>query len=149
MEEWYPYIAGFFDGEGCIVIYKNKRTKGINFYHNLFVTATQQDIKPLKKIKQIFGGQVRLINRKNTKSNYFTWQASGKIALTFLKKISPYLIIKKEQALLGIKFQEEKSLEKPIYIKGNKHSSLNKFQIKKREKYKLKISILNHKFSKK
>ena len=42
----------------------------------------------------------------NPKLTLWSWYLAGPRAAEFLQKVYPYLIIKKEQALLGLKFQE-------------------------------------------
>ena len=85
------YIAGFFDGEGCITINKD--------YLTLKVSACNTDI-----IRNALGGRVypRKPQVKNRKVVY-GWHINGKDAALALSMILPYLIVKKRRALLGIK----------------------------------------------
>ena len=88
------YIAGFFDGEGCITtgVHPGGRTA-------LRVQITQKDVSPLLFIKERFeGGYIR--------PERDCWQLgwSGTKALPFLSAIQPYLIAKQGQARLALEW---------------------------------------------
>ena len=88
------YIAGLFDGEGYITVNKNKKA---------FVPVVgikMNGFNLLKKLNIEFGGyfyqREKYINRPLTE-----WTLRGSFqVIPFLKKIEPFLIIKKEQAKL-------------------------------------------------
>jgi hypothetical protein len=88
------YIAGLFDGEGYITVNKNKKA---------FVPVVgikMNGFNLLKKLNIEFGGyfyqREKYINRPLTE-----WTLRGAFqVIPFLKKIEPFLIIKKEQAKL-------------------------------------------------
>jgi len=130
------YAAGFFDGEGCITIVRNKNSN--SFALNVGINNTAY--LPLKLICDRFGGSVRF--RKSVNPNWrpqWQWQAVCKNAYYFLSSILPLLLIKKEEAKLAIEFYE--------YIQSNKESQpagcrkkLSDEEIEKRIWYKKTLS---------
>jgi hypothetical protein len=86
------WCAGFFDGEGCVMITRRKRSN--NFIEH-FVAAVigQKDIRPLQEIQKKFGG----VLTKRTTSNCFQWRAHGGTAERFYKTIRPFLVLKGEE----------------------------------------------------
>lgn len=94
------YIAGIFDGEGCITV--NKSQKEVGTYNLTVVLGMRCPTIP-RILKEIYGGG--LARRPNGVS---VWMLRCNKAVLFLKKIVPYLIVKKKQALLGIAYQEQK-----------------------------------------
>lgn len=96
------YIAGFFDGEGCIRI-KHSSQRGNCFY--VWVAITNSNKSILEMVKDLFGGQVRKAERAVNKTIYHYLITSVE-AVDFLKIINVFLIEKKEQAELAIRFYE-------------------------------------------
>ena len=91
------YIAGFFDGEGCICLAKPNKTS--RSYH-LSVSITQNNREILVEIQKLFGGGVY-----PHKVNCYSWQATKKEeAYNFLSSILPYLYLKKKEAEIGLVF---------------------------------------------
>jgi len=87
------YIAGFFDGEGCI-----RGTK----QGTLSIGAVNTDVAPLKFIEGIFGGSIYEQPADTVRKSVFHWRIGGMKAAVILKFLLPYFIVKKEQAILGI-----------------------------------------------
>lgn len=90
------YIAGFFDGEGCISVHfasaEHKNTI-------LRASITQNVPEPLEMIQELFGGSLCRTNKKAIQLSI-----NGKKAHIFLETILPYLTVKREQALVAIQF---------------------------------------------
>jgi hypothetical protein len=112
INEHLAYIAGLIDGEGYVGITRAKTSKsakgckrGISY--RLLVSVTMTDIRPLKfALRHI--GLGRIITRKIPKNGFrvpWTWSIWSKQASTVLNLLLPWLIVKKEQAKLCIKFQ--------------------------------------------
>ena len=116
------YLAGFFDGEGCISILKS--TKG-NWNPAYFLQAQigQKYGNILDWVKENFGGNVY-------KKRDQTWIVTNFKAYEFIKLITPYLKYKKPQAELAIKFYEERILGAKRKYASDPHS---KEEIAKRE----------------
>lgn len=92
------YIAGFFDGEGCVNISKS----------GLRATITNTDINVLLLIQKCYSkGKIRsrkLKDGEKRKPCYMLEFWSGDASL-FLQSIIELLIIKKEQAEIGLLYQ--------------------------------------------
>lgn len=95
MDMKFAYIAGFFDGEGCIHVIKPRL--------NLRLSASNTDQHPLNFMCEILGGSVNKKSEScgNRKACY-QWLCNGVMASEALEKLLPYLIVKKERALLCI-----------------------------------------------
>jgi len=132
------YWAGFFDGEGCILISKEFNDDGYHKQpsHILKITIANTNKKIMEEMK-IFANINKLYTRKfknkNQRDAYYL-NFKGVKALIFLKKITPYLKLKKNQASLGIYFQENKKI----------HCPLTDDDIKFRENIMLEIRRFNH-----
>ena len=126
------YIAGLFDGEGWITVNKNKKT------FIPVVGIKMNGFNLLKKLHNEFGGY--FYQRKNYINRPLTeWTLKGAFqVIPFLKKIKPFLIIKKEQAQLCLELCNTFSIRKSNgdWIKKIK---LNKNIIDLREKFKNQI----------
>ena len=87
------WAAGFFDGEGCIQITRTGR---------LVVVAAQATPEPLLAIQKAFGGNVTARHAVSPRhKDQWAWQASGQVALDFLRAIRPHLRVKGELAALA------------------------------------------------
>ena len=103
------YLAGFFDGEGCIAIIKGKNHLG-NVQYSLIVIVSNTSDYILHLYKLSFGGRIQ--KRKHKKPEWrdcYVWELSSTRAYDFLKCVYPYLILKKAQADLAFEFQENQS----------------------------------------
>lgn len=123
------YIAGLFDGEGCIYLGKNASSP--------CCTITNTVIFPLKMVQNQYGG--RVVMQKSTKGtnnkSYYVWISTGDKAEKFLNEILPYLIIKKERAKLALMVRARP-------LENNKVSVVERTI---RKSIGLKIRSLNHK----
>jgi hypothetical protein len=100
------YMAGFFDGEGCISLIP-RTSRGNRYRVQISISNTNEWI--IQWFRFNFGGSVAFEDRREENPNWKdTWRwtiTSGRQALRFLQAISPYLILKKPQAELAISFQ--------------------------------------------
>jgi len=102
----YAYIAGIIDGEGTIRIGKSKT----NYYASISIGMTEK--KVIKLISSMFGAKVRIECVPNRKIIY-RWGTSGNIVIPkIIKKIYPYLIVKKKQADLILMFCKKPEIGK-------------------------------------
>lgn len=106
------YIAGILDGEGCIAISKKKcrdgTAKGIQY--RLYVSVANTDLKMIKFIKQTTGvGSIYKIKRNCERhKTAWRWNLWSIQASDLLRDVHSYLITKKNQAKIGIKFIDDK-----------------------------------------
>lgn len=120
------YIAGFFDGEGMVGIYRdgvagvarqgrtNLRT---NTTYNLVLKISQSSKPVLEWIASKVGGWIVEVRVDSERKHYAICRKGDK-AKNILQALAPYLIVKKEQAEKAIEFQERQSAEKSRYETG-------------------------------
>jgi len=101
------YIAGFFDGEGCILINKSKGewNKQRSPRYSLRVTLTQKFSACLTWVAGFFGGYV--FKHQAGKQGHH-WLITDNKARYFLEAILPYLRVKQQQAEIGVDFVKHK-----------------------------------------
>ena len=129
------YIAGLFDGEGCVGIYRNKGSydiryknlkKSSSFVRIVNIAATYKPV--LIQIQNTLGyGRLRNLKTKK-KRNKQNWEwviGSKENIIDFLTKIYPYSHEKREQIDLMIKTMrgELDELESALRLKALKKVS--------------------------
>ena len=96
------YLAGFFDGEGCINITVRGKVRQVV----LRIMIVNTDLTILNAVQQAFGGYVSTRLQKNP-----TWKPfsrvtlSGMAAFSLLELLAPYLVIKQPQVRLALRFR--------------------------------------------
>lgn len=131
------YIAGFLDGEGCISLSSNGTNRSVR------VTFVQCDIRPLEKIQSLLGGagQLTVFNsRRASKKKWKThrYKVSGPGAVYLLEELLPYLIVKKEQAEIVIKYQKtlnQKTHRLPQRLLQYRQSLIRNLPLAKKKHY--------------
>ncbi len=118
------YMAGLFDGEGCIVIAEEKKKRNSCFRLQLSLGNTHKET--ICWIYNRFGGRVGKHPYKPPYKKVYYWTAVSLEAGDIIKTFLPYLKIKKKRALLVAEFLKLK--------RGN---------FDKKLKYKNKISFYN------
>ena len=103
----YAYCAGLFDGEGSIQIV-NDKSQGWNSW-KLAIQMTSTSVASLKKLMGMFGGKYIEVKRKpnNNLTPRFVayhWALTSQTAYEALKKMRPFLVEKKAQADIAMKF---------------------------------------------
>lgn len=98
------YIAGFFDGEGCIRI--KRASQGGNSYY-IWVAITNSNKEILNLVVGIFGGTVRQAERTVNKVIYHYLITSSE-AVDMLRVLLSFLKEKRRQAELAILFHQSK-----------------------------------------
>jgi len=108
------WFAGFFDGEGCILInYTRCRDK---YFLELAVGNTF--LSSLKKCLTIWNcGHIderTSLSRVHKKWNtYYVWRVSHIKARDILRAILPYLIVKRQEAEVALQFALRHNIHKP------------------------------------
>jgi len=102
------YLAGFFDGEGSIIISKCKRKNRPTVRYDFWISISQKRREVLDQIKKEFGGRVHPDGNGG-----FTWRLDANRAKDILEEMIPILIVKKREAKIGIKFQMAKGFIRP------------------------------------
>jgi len=123
------YFAGFFDADGHVCITKSKHNG-----HVLKIGVTNTNLEIIEIFKDRFNGHIKRYVPKN--SNWkvrYDWVATSKFAVEALKKLYPFLGIKKDRAKIALKFSE-------LITKSKRVDSDN---LKAREKFYLEMKSLN------
>ena len=103
------YIAGFFDGEGCVGIYGARTGRGMR--HMLSVQLTQVDMSTPRQVldllREKYGGCVTLQATSSGRGK-LGWQVRGDKAAAFLEEVAPHLVLKRAQAEIGAAWQRQR-----------------------------------------
>lgn len=96
------YLAGLVDGDGTITAnkYKNKRNRtGYGFQKDVAIISTHREF--IERLHKMIGGDIQTFiyhDSRERKEGYKLGFCNQRSALSFLNAVSPYLILKKEQA---------------------------------------------------
>lgn len=96
------YLAGFFDGEGCVRIKKSYNGSKACW---ITVQISNADRLVLEQYKTLFGGEV-FTRGKSTNFQMYMYELSSSEAVDFLRTMVGYLQGKKAQAEYAIAFHE-------------------------------------------
>ena len=124
------YLAGFIDGDGCIMV---SHKKGTNSYA-ADVGVYQSDGKILFYLKDRWGAGNIYEHKQKRGRSYFRWNISNSQGAKLLEEILPYLRIKKLQAEGVIELERSK---------GRPGVRLSESDLEYREWIKQRISDLN------
>lgn len=108
----WSYIAAFIDADGCIGISRTvlQTSAGNDYYgYDLKTSIGNTSLKIMRWLVRYFGGQFRPKSKNSSKLSNdpgFEWFVTGgyKKMELFLLGVLPYLIIKREQALIALSF---------------------------------------------
>jgi len=103
MMTW-EYLAGFFDGEGSIQIAKQNRKGRYTPWYRVRITIGQKRRYILDKIKKFIKRGYVYASREDL---YCFYLYDG-LAVNVIKKMLPYLKVKKIQAKLAVQFHENR-----------------------------------------
>lgn len=112
------YTAATIDSDGCIGIYWTTD------HYALCVTVANTNYTLLEWLKRKWKGQVSKEHQYKPSKPFKQYRVVGYAAISLLKSCLPYFIVKKRQALLGLKFM---SIRPGLRIKrGLKYANLCK-----------------------
>jgi hypothetical protein len=146
------YFAGFFDADGSVGIYASRKHLCGEPQYRLQTTVAQNSTPILEAFAAQFGGTVR--QARSMKGRFpngrvsWYWRVSGDLAFRFLAVVESHLIVKREQAQLGLQFQalvqEAKHLPRngPDRVSGERKMEL----IRQRAECHLRMKELKHGF---
>ena len=102
------YLAGIIDGEGCISVRRakpNKFEKSPRYFATVTVGNTSRPL--IERLFEAFsGGSVTYRFATKTKKACWLWSVRSANALNVVRAVRPYLLVKREQADLLVKFVE-------------------------------------------
>lgn len=94
--ETLAYVAGLFDGEGCVY---SADIRGDMLVRAVIANTNRQ---VLEFVQSIFGGGIYEVKRPNDRwKDAYRLHFNGRLAVTFLGAIHPWLRIKADQALVA------------------------------------------------
>jgi hypothetical protein len=104
------YLAGYFDGEGTVVIGKSmyqSKKHGPQSYHSLRIQVASTDIVSIREFERVFGGYVQYheTKRPGQWKSRWDWCACAHEATAALQQMLPHLKVKRHDAEVGIAFQ--------------------------------------------
>lgn len=119
------YLAGLIDGEGSIMIVKHKESWG--YKYQICISFVNTNRKVVEMVSKFLGNQTIFEHEPGQygfKGNYtcYKCKVTGTVkVLEPLKKLLPYLVIKKDLAELAIYFCENRKASKPTKTQKGKH----------------------------
>lgn len=109
------YVAGFFDGEGCFFLGKQK--KGNKFYPKAQILLSQSGpdgLKLLEAIQSQYGGSIyhhlKVGQYQATKDAYKIWWNKEE-GIKLIETLLPHLILKKEAAQQVLNYLKRNEVE--------------------------------------
>ena len=103
----YRYAAGIIDADGWISLKKNVyKDKPTQYFLEVGVKNLSKDL--IDWLYNNYKGSTRLrdMSKTETQRDIYVWQLRCNKAAKFLKRVIPYLIVKKERAFVAVKFQK-------------------------------------------
>jgi hypothetical protein len=98
------YVAGVLDCDGSIWVARNARSNGA-VRHSLHIAVSNTRRGLPHWFAETFWGSVRVSPSRGEKwCSEKKWEAQGERAVVVLRFALPYLVIKREQAILGLEF---------------------------------------------
>lgn len=142
------YIAGLFDGEGHVGLNRHYCAKGRTGAGRIRVICqiANTDKSMIDFVQTRFPSRTyAYFNHRNSKrKNYWNWMVVGENAVLFLRAILPFLITKKERALLAIQFHEQKQdLRRFFNVHTEPELSMKREEVERREVLFQKMKELN------
>jgi len=92
-EQQLAYIAGFFDGEGCISIENGARGMILRC-----ITCQKFDDRPLELMEDVFGGGCHTHKSSGVRKHVVI----GRKAVAMLERLMPLLLVKRRQAEIAV-----------------------------------------------
>lgn len=135
------YIAGLLDGEGSIFTKTFSRSKG-RTYNYLRVTITNTNRDCLELASMVCGGEVQKktyqYEDRVSRNNFYWIEWCGTKAMEVLKNLLPFLVVKREQALVAVRFQGI------VELHGKSTKALEPWEVEVRDILHNKLRELNH-----
>ena len=130
------YLAGFFDGEGCVST--EKRSGGGRTRHvSVQVVQIVNFRHILEEYQRRWGGQIYSKGTHPKRRRCLTWHTSGNGARKMLTALLPYLRVKRKQARLALHLLK-------LHARNVKRRPVSDKEQALRLKIAGRISVLNH-----
>lgn len=109
MDTLHAYFAGAVDADGCISIYRKKRTRKttnetVVYYDPRVSLGEVYPTIPDMLFKEFGGYRHTYVPKTRPRSRpYHIWSACNQVTKTVLTALAPYLVLKKTQAEIALK----------------------------------------------
>jgi hypothetical protein len=139
------WAAGFIDGEGSIGVHVIRTGAYKNPYHILSLQVDQVDPRPLMVLISLWGGSLVLQPRKSERhAPIYHWTLGNKRAAAACRELLPFLVGKKEQCQLAIRFGELiKGHGSPKGRLGKPNVRLTEDEVRERQEIAAAFTLLN------
>lgn len=128
------WAAGFFDGEGCVIIVQQSTGT-----MRLGVDVSQASRAPLDALIDRWGGKINLDPRpRGNRQPAHKWRAHGREAIAFLRDVYPFLLVKGPAA--EVAFAYEATI---VDRKGRKKGALTPDVMAYREELRGRLRVIN------
>lgn len=104
------YAAGFFDGEGCILVVLQG---GTYFFVGAKVGMGTRSRPVLDWLHARYGGSINAYGRPQNGVTLPVWRVSGRKCASFLERVRPFLRVKRREADLALTLIAAQMLVKP------------------------------------
>ena len=94
------YMAGFFDGEGCVTISRPRSRS--NYQLEVNIGNTNREV--LEWVQRNYGGRLHRMRKHIYYKPISVWQVSGEEAIDFLQLILPFLKVKRTASSASSQF---------------------------------------------
>lgn len=132
------YAAGLMEAEGSFMIVGSGRGTSPR------ITIQMTDPLPLDRMASLFGGHVRLENRKTKRGkDVFVWSLESHRAAKACKEMIPYLVGKHEQAEILVRYQNNVDLWRERVVGKGNTSVMPDRVTGQREEWRIKVKYLN------
>lgn len=96
------WLAGFFDGEGCISVYRVSKRDGFSLL--LTVTAVNTGKEAIERACRIAGAGSVSCRRRSGHQPLWTWRVYEGRAQEVLRMLLPHLTVKRCEAEIAVQF---------------------------------------------
>jgi hypothetical protein len=124
------WTAGILDGEGHLGIAKPPN-------YGVKVSVGNTDMRMLIRLRELWGGKIYFNENHGSPRNkpFWHWQIFGKMAYPMLRVVEPYLVVKRDQALLMLEMEQwhgkktSYDIELRDYWRGQRHGIYGKLRL--------------------
>jgi hypothetical protein len=97
------YLAGYIDGDGCFrANITTQKTGYIVYERSLTISSVKKE--PLVVFKNLLGGAIREEQKQENHKKIYAWTIKGDASLKASEKIQPFLVMKKEECSIFIRY---------------------------------------------
>jgi hypothetical protein len=112
------YLAGLFDGEGCVTFTHTRIKNGVAPYTHVSISNVRPQV--LRLVQKQYGGSIRTIHQKNPRARVsYNWLLPRGGEKRFLEAILPHSVIKRNLIWIYLCYLER--AYKPRLYTHNRH----------------------------